>query len=400
MHRRRVPTGFRRRYHGQMTIGLALGGLGRIAWIAGLLAVGLALAVAWAALRPNRSVVDPRLGLRHRAIVSDGVHNSNTDMIEWQGQLLLVHDARPYHLGTPESRLVVRRSSDGHDWDTLATLRVEGKDIRDPKFAIIGGRLFLYALPNSSTYATPEGTVLATSDDAVHWSAFAPVGPPGWLFWRPKSPDGGRTWYVSAYWHEHGESILLRSTDGIEWARVSRIYRGEANDETAIEFLPDGRLLATARLEVTADAILGNADAGTAIAVAQPPFEEWEVTRVSTNRLDGPRLFSHEGRVYAVARWQPGPYGPLTRMASALARKRTALYRIEPDRLVWLSDLPSAGDTSYAGVVRRGDEFHVDYYTSRIDRDYPWALGMFLASDIRMARFSAAALSLLSNATP
>jgi hypothetical protein len=153
----------------------------------------LALAIGWLALRPNRSRVDAELAPELWVAVGDGVHNSNTDLIEWRGDLLLVHDARPYHLGTPASRLALRRSADGRDWQTLATLRLSGEDIRDPKLVEIGGRLFLYALPNPNTYATPDGTVLATSDDGVHWSDFEPVGPPGWLFWRPKTPDAGRT---------------------------------------------------------------------------------------------------------------------------------------------------------------------------------------------------------------
>jgi len=190
------------------------------------------------------------------------------------------------------------------------------------------------------------------------------------------------------------------SSDGRTWEQVSVIHAGDANDETAIEFLPDGRLLATARLEVTPDAVLGNARAGTAVAIAAPPYVEWSEHRVDTTRLDGPNLFSLDGRVFAVARWQPGPYGPLTRMASTLARKRTALYRVEPTRIVWLSDLPSAGDTSYAGVVRRGDDLYVDYYTSRPDRDYPWLLGMFLSSDVCMARFPVERLLALSDRTP
>jgi hypothetical protein len=277
---------------------------------------------------------------------------------------------------------------------------VEGKDIRDPKLAVIGGRLFLYALPNSSTMATPEGSVLATSEDGVHWSDFAAVGPEGWLFWRPKSPDGGRTWYVAAYWHAHGAAKLLRSTDGVAWEEVSTIHEGEGNDETAIEFLSDGRLIATARLEMTPDAVLGNAEAGTAILVSPPPYDEWQKVRVANTRLDGPNLFTLDGQVYAVARWQPPPFGPLTRMASTLARKRTALYRVEPDRLVWLSDLPSAGDTSYAGVVRRGDHLLVDWYTSDIERDPPLILGMFQSSDIHFARIPVERIHALSAATP
>jgi hypothetical protein len=362
---------------------------------------GLAALVLYAWLRPNRAAVDPRLGLEHWDAVADGEHNSNTDMIEWQGDFLLVHDARPYHLGTPKSRLVLRRSPDAQRWESLARLAMPGKDIRDPKLAVIGGRLFLYALPNSGTMATPEGTVLATSDDAVAWSAFEPVGPEGWLFWRPKSPDGGATWYVSAYWKGHGESLLLRSTDGRSWEPVATIHRGDGNDETDIEFLPDGRLLATARLEVTPDTILGNFDAATAIAVADPPYAEWRTTaRSQVTRLDGPALFRLGDTVFAVARHQPEPRGWWTRLGGVLSRKRTALYRVEPERLVWLTDLPSAGDTSYAGVVLRGGDVYVGYYTSRIDRDFPWLLGMFLRTDVRVARFPAEALVALSDATP
>jgi hypothetical protein len=73
---------------------------------------------------------------------------------------------------------------------------------------------------------------------------------------------------------------------------------------------------------------------------------------------------------------------------------------VEPTRLAWLSDLPSAGDTSYARVVRRGDELYVDYYTSRPDRDCPWLLGRFLPSDVRMARFPVERLFALSARTP
>lgn len=351
-------------------------------------------------LRPNRAVPDPRLAIDQVAAIADGEHNSNTDLIRWNGDYLLVHDARPTHLGSPDARLVVRRSPDARRWEALAQLQLPGQDIRDPKLIDIDGTLFLYALRNSGTMATPEGTVLATSADAVDWTPFESVGPEGWLFWRPKSPDGGATWYVPAYRQEHGKSILLRSVDGREWQRVSTIYRGKGNDETAIEFLPDGRLLATARLEVEPDSLLGHREAATAIAVASPPYQDWRVHESQVTRLDGPALFRIDEELFAIGRHQPEPRRGLFRLGGVFSRKRTAVYRVEPERLVWLSDLPSAGDTSYAGVVLRNGYVHVSYYTSRIDRDYPWLLGMFLPTDIRMARFRGTALQDLSKATP
>jgi len=345
----------------------------------------LAVLIAYWMMRPNRARVDPALELATWTAVADGLHNSNTDLIFWCDRFYLVHAASPFHMGSNRCKLVVRRSADARIWETVAELKIPGEDIRDPKFATIGDRLFLYALPNRGLRAMPYGTVYATSDNGVHWSAFEKIDHPGWLFWRPKTNDG-LNWYVGAYWHEHGKSILLTSTDGIRWSIVSEIYRGEGNDETDIEFLPDGRLLATARLEVTPDNPRGNPNASTLIAVASPPFTEWRYHKSLVTRLDGPALFSHAGLVFAVARYQPGARGRYTKLGSIYSRKRTSLFRVEENRLLYLSDLPSAGDTSYAGVVLRDGYLYVSYYTSKIDRDYPWIVGMLVRSDIRVAK--------------
>jgi hypothetical protein len=360
----------------------------------------VAAGLAWLWLRPNGAEVDPRLRLEMWDAVADGLHNSNTDLILWRDELWLAHDARPYHFGSPDARLVVRRSRDGRAWTEATRFQVPGKDIRDPKLAVIGGKLHLYALPNSGKMATPEGTMLATSPDGVHWSELEPIDPDGWLFWRPKSNDGGHTWYVPAYWKDHGKSILLRSSDGRRWEQVSVIQEGNGNDETDIEFLPDGRLLATTRLEVTPDTILGHYDGRTGLHVAEPPYTEWTSHESRLTRLDGPNLFSLDGQVFAVARYQPDPNGFLTRVGGVLSRKRTSLYRVEPTRLVRLSDLPSNADTSYAGVAVRDGYLWVDWYTSRVDRDWPWLFGMPLRTDIKMARIPLDALRELSAAHP
>ena len=367
--------------------------------LAGVLAACAAL-VLYAWLRPNRAEIDPALGLASFPIVADGSHNSNTDMIAWRDGFLLVHAASPWHLGSPNSRLLVKTSPDGEHWETLSELQAPGFDIRDPKVIAMGGTLFLYALPNEGRMATPIGTLLATSEDGGRtWSDFEPVGPPGWLFWRPKTRDG-KTWYVAAYWKDHGKSILLRSEDGRNWETVSTIFESAGNDETAIEFLPDGRLLATARLEVTPDTMLGNDEAGTGLAVAAPPYTDWQRTKTKVARLDGPNLFPHAGEVFAVARWQPPPLGGLMKQGGVWSRKRTGLYRVEPLRLVYLGDLPSAGDTSYAGVVKKDDTLFAEYYTSRTDRDYPWLLGMFLPTDLHLARIPLKNLRAVSDAHP
>ena len=75
-------------------------------------------------------------------------------------------------------------------------------------------------------------------------------------------------------------------------------------------------------------------------------------------RLDGPVAFADGARLFAVARAHPGARRWPVHLGSSFGRKRTALWWLDPGReapdgagageprLVWLSDLPSAGDTA------------------------------------------------------
>ena len=58
-------------------------------------------------LRPNRAQVDPSLEIEVWTAVRSGMHDSNTDLMRWQGQLYLVHARSAHHLGTADARLVL-----------------------------------------------------------------------------------------------------------------------------------------------------------------------------------------------------------------------------------------------------------------------------------------------------
>ncbi len=340
--------------------------------------------IAYWSLRANTAQVEPMLGVESWAAVGDGMHNSNTDLIFWQDRFYLIHASSPWHFASERCRLVLHRSPDARTWERVTAFHIPGQDIRDPKLAVIGGRLFLYVLKNCALNPEPYTTAFTSTDDGKTWTPMTDVEPAGWLFWRPKTRDGV-TWYVPAYWWEHGKSVLLKSTDGQVWRRVSTIHEGDRNDETDMAFLPDGRILCTARLEVS-DNIFGDDDASTLIAVSEPPYTQWSSVKSRVTRLDGPALFTFGGRVCAVGRHNPDSPGLLNDFGSILGKKRTSLYEVLPDRLVHLSDLPSCGDTSYAGVVLRGEDAYISYYTNDVRRDYPWILGMVRASDVRIAK--------------
>ena len=376
-----------------------------LGWLVVVLLLLLGLFVYWY-LRPNQAKVDSDIVVASWDIANDGMHNSNSDMIEWQGKFYLSYISSPYHFGSEKSILHVKVSADqGHSWDEMNTFSPAGEDIRDPKFAIVGNRLFLYALKNTSFVAEPYITVYSHTEDGLIWTNFEIVpGLEGWLFWRPKTQDG-ITFYNAAYWYQHGKSVLLKSTDGFNWEIVSTIYEGDRNDETEIQFLADGRLLATARLEYSgfADGAFGDVKGATLIAVSTPPYTEWtELLQSRVTRLDGPYLFTYHDRIYALGRYQPdlGHSGLLTDQGSILARKRTSLFEVTTDGLAYLTDLPSAGDTSYVGLVMDGDKAYASYYTSPIDHDYSWILGMISPSAVRMVTIDLKALEVRANRMP
>lgn len=193
-----------------------------------------------------------------------------------------------------------------------------------------------------------------------------------------------------------------RSTDGIDWEIVSTINTGGKNDETEIEILPDGSLRATARLEdgEFADGMFGDERGATLISEAAPPFVEWsELTQSPVARLDGPVLFTYRDRTYAVGRFPPDldGSGPFTRQGSVFARKPTSIDEVRPDGLAYLSDLPSAGDTSYVGLITDGDTGYATY--SRTDRDFPWLMGMLSPSAVKMATIDLATMEAAADAT-
>lgn len=363
------------------------GGLGL-----GALLIGLGGLLNYWMLRSNRARCPHGLTFQSWPVVKDGWHNSNTDMIYWREHFYLIHAASPFHFGSSRCHLKLWCSKDALHWEQIAQFSNAPEDIRDPKFAVINERLFLYVLLNRDFNPEPYTTAFSVSEDGEHWAPLKPIEPSGWLFWRPKSRDG-KTWYVPAYWWEHGQSILLRSTDGENWEKVSTIYVGDRNDETDVEFLPDGRMLAVARLEFSEDFLRGDPQGSTLIAVAQPPYSEWKVSaKSSLTRLDGPCLFAYNERVYAVGRYQPVKDRPFSYPGSIFSRKRTSLFVVSESGLTYLGDLPSAGDTSYGAVVLRGEELYIEYYTSDVRRDYPWIVGMLCPSEIRMVCISLPAL--------
>ena len=339
----------------------------------------------------SRSEPDTALPMQTRVVAADSLHNAFTDMVFWQDAFWLAYIASPSHFASPKSRLVLLKSRDAVRWEEAARFNGEGKDIRDPKLGVVQERLTVYALFNRKLDPQPFKTICSQSSDGKAWGPFTHAVQTGWLLGKPQTHDG-LTWYAPAHNLELGAVRLFRSLDGIHWENHSVIYEQERADETAIVFTPDGGLLAVTRLESGAG-ILGSPQCGTLISTARPPYKKWDA-QVTSNltRLDGPALFFHD-RIYAVGRFQPETHDPFCQQGSIFGRKRTSIFQVSEKELMHLMDLPSSGDTAYAGAAIQGDSLYISYYTNDPSKDVPWILGMLRPTQIRIARIPLALLA-------
>ncbi|MEJ5362389.1 MAG: sialidase family protein [Spirochaetota bacterium] len=380
------------------------------------------LILYWDVRKPPQESYDPSLQFDSYIITTSDdplkQHNSNTDLIYHEGYFYCIHAQTKWHLFDNNGYLLIRRSADAKTWQDVAKLVVGGKDVRDPKFAVIKNKLFVYFLVNEKFDPSPHTTYWSLTKDGLNWSipeeltaitvyhrtqkGVQKVTQGGWNLWRPKTRDN-KIWHVIASGKKPlllptGQpaetdvstiTVLLSSTDGLVWKEVSEVYTAYGNGEPELEFLPDGSIIATLRCGSlgTGGYEFGNPTGNTTIAIAQKPYTKWSYAHSFITRLDGATLFSINGRIFAAGR---NHLGPRFDMGNHVAKKRTGIYEVLPDRLIHLFDLPSNGDTAYTGVVVKDGKVYVSYYTCPVDKDYPWIIGICFKTktDVRMATFT------------
>jgi hypothetical protein len=315
-------------------------------------------------------------------------HNENTDLIRYKDAVYLVHRSAQSQILGPNSSLWVYRSYDeGNTWQRVTQVRAPtDRDIRDPHFYIVGDQLFMKALtrlPVTSPRDSNVDTIAVgfRSSDGRSWDSLGPIGPRTWSFWRIVQQNG--VLYNAAYEDGDKSVVLYSSTDGVAWTRGAVIYDVSADTplETELVFVNQTtRMMALVRMDGNDQELLG--DQGrlrTKVCFADPPYASFTCPSEFTGqRLDGPLAFFNNGRQFVVAR----------KHLQGSGRKRTAVFEITgadtstPQLKEW-GELPSAGDTAYAGGVRMPDgRWLLSWYSSDLQRDENWGVAILGETDI------------------
>ncbi|MGZ3477843.1 MAG: hypothetical protein ACXWUG_31865 [Polyangiales bacterium] len=346
--------------------------------------------------RHDVSVIDTR-----RAIATDAVPNgvtlqaanNNLDVVRHSdGRVYLAFRTAPSHFASSETVLYVLSSSDEKNWQ-LETRFSVGSDLREPRLLSLGDSLMLYAsvLGKSPFAFEPNGVRAAERSKDGTWSALKPLDLPGRVVWRARTVKG--TPMLVAY--SGGEHLykfdgkpmsveLLTSQDGWHWRPLDpahpAVYVG-GGTEADFTLGDDGTLFGVIRNE-------GGDASGFGSEICRAPagdLARWTCT-ADARKFDSPLMFSHDGEAYLVARRNVTEDGKYDRRlpfgthamkslwnqaAYIWSGKRCALWRWVKDeqRVAYVTDLPSRGDTCFASAIpgERKDEWVVYDYSSNLD---------------------------------
>lgn len=287
---------------------------------------------------------------RARKIVADGRHNAFTGITRFQGKPYITFRSATNHV-SGDGIVRVLAADDADAWQPVGECRRPEWDLRDPKIVAFGDSLLVYCAAVQRTAQPPTRVpmVCRSRDGVAFDDPVALTGiPEGYWLWHAVAHDGRL--YGTAY-SSRGKGdahvMLYQSSDGLHWEHLADFP--VAGNETYLDFDAQGRLWALVRCDPGGHV--------PSLCCAEPPYTQFQSVRRLPMRLQGPMVKRFDnGCVIICRQWDP-PFRSNTRTA--------LLWLEDKDDPKLIRDLPSGGDTSYAGWLDVGPgRAIVSYYSA------------------------------------
>lgn len=313
-----------------------------------MLLAGLVLGLPYGALAAGPAERHPSARMvAVRKIWDKAPHNAFTDLVRHGERWYCVFREGRAHV-SPDGALRVISSADGARWKSAALITSDVADLRDAKITVTPkGQLMLSGAgalhdPRHDTHQSYAWF----SKDGTSWSEPHEVGDPGFWLWRVSWHKG--TAYGIGYGcgQQRGSIRLYKSDNGRDFETlVENLFDEGYPNETSMVFADDARCYCLLRR----DGVATSAQLG----ISSPPYTAWKWTDLGT-RVGGPHMIRlPDGRLVAAVRLYDGG-----------ARTSLCEVDVEAGTLTEFLQLPSGGDTSYAGLVWHERLLWVSYYSS------------------------------------
>ena len=290
--------------------------------------------------------------------ISDGeCHAAFTDLIIYNGYLLCCYRQASSHM-SEDGLIAIYSRKLNQRTGTTHFIEWPNSDLRDPKFLVDGdNKLWVSCYPRILSETPTHRQMFAWSTtDGETWSS-QPIkyGPNNWwlwkLFWlqdRAYSLGYNRSQQRLDFFTGHPQSgMTLRQEGALSKAQHGLGYPNEsalATDESNVLFA------LVRRDEDTFTAQLG---------ICLPPYYQWQWQDLGAY-VGGPALMHWRHHWFVVAGRSPHKHTMVTKLWLLDAREA---------KLHEVATLPSAGDTSYPGLVfnEATDTLHISYYSEHLN---------------------------------
>lgn len=293
-------------------------------------------------------------GVKVRKIWSNDKYNSFTSLISFKGTFYCAFREGENHVYGKDGVTRIISSIDGFTWKSVALLEKNGYDLRDPKLSvtpdgrimvIIGGSVYKGKdLISRLTYVSFSNRSGTNFSDPQPVSISADMKSNSDWLWRV-------TWYHKTGYGmvyqsaEEGSISLVKTTDGIHYDLVTRLDVDGKPNETTVRVMPDDEMLMMVRREG------GNREG--MWGRSKPPYKEWKWSSLGS-RLGGPDFIALEDNLLISG---TRVHDKKEAYTALFAGDRSGNFRK-------ILNLPSGGDNSYPGFVKRDNKLYVSYYSS------------------------------------
>jgi len=316
--------------------------------------------------------------------------NNNLDLVTYKGRYYLAFRTAPTHFASKKAMLYIVSSANLETWDYEGEIKLNS-DVREPRFAVYNDTLNLYMFMGGTHMFKfePKQLLVTRSTGNKQWTKEASVNLDGFVPWRVREHND--TMYLSAYYvvnlykkNPHSNLRLFWSTNATTWQPISKEPQIDVLSAEEGEFIFDkkGDLYSTVRLEGTG-ALVCKADKNN--------IANWQKLRTKY-KYDSALLFDHNDDIYLVSRRNlDGEMDKVKHRKSekqgkgrnlirySITKKITALFKLDKDSLTLdlVTDFPSTGDCSYAGITKLDSNTYMlmNYSSDITKRKKNWISG-------------------------
>ena len=298
-------------------------------------------------------------------IWDQGEHNAFTDLIRFKNKFYCSFREGDSHVGGDGGKVRILSSADGKEWQSVALLKIDGVDLRDPKLSVTSGKKIMLIMAGAThdaknvveelypmvsfsdgmgkSFSLPEKSVL---DPAIHpskdwiWRVAWNKGVGYGIDYQLKENGRDRSLLKKDAWILY----LMKTNDGRSFKKVSKLDVLDLPNESTVRFDKNDKAYVLIRREA--------GDKMGVLAESDPPYNDWKYNKLDF-RLGGPNFIFLNQQKLIIG----------TRMYEAVTSTGILVTDLKGKVLKTIK-LPGSGDTSYPGMLIYDGKLWVSYYSS------------------------------------